>query len=194
MKRRLRTPGPALVISLIALFVALGGTTYAATSLPKNSVGTAQLKKGAVTKAKINKKTIKSLKGNRGPAGAQGATGAQGPAGPAGPAGAAGSAVAYAHIMSDGTLDATHSKNVSAASTVSTGIYCLKVSVAVNDAVSTVDAGNNGGFFGSAVVILSGQDPSGFIPVLCPAGDNALVATFDTSGANANDSTWTIFN
>jgi hypothetical protein len=38
MKRRLRTPSPAFVISLIALFVALGGTTYAATSLPKNSV------------------------------------------------------------------------------------------------------------------------------------------------------------
>jgi hypothetical protein len=53
MKRRLRAPSPALVVSLVALFVALGGTTYAATSLPKNSVGTAQLKKNAVTSAKI---------------------------------------------------------------------------------------------------------------------------------------------
>ncbi len=49
MKRPLRAPSPAFVISLIALFVALGGTTYAATSLPKNSVGTKQLKKNAVT-------------------------------------------------------------------------------------------------------------------------------------------------
>jgi hypothetical protein len=49
----LRAPSPALVISLIALFVALGGTAYAATSLPANSVGTRQLKKGAVTAAKI---------------------------------------------------------------------------------------------------------------------------------------------
>ena len=41
MKRRLRAPSPALVISLIALFVALGGTSYAAiNALPKNSVGT----------------------------------------------------------------------------------------------------------------------------------------------------------
>jgi hypothetical protein len=48
-------PSPALVISLIALFVALGGTSYAAiTSLPANSVGTKQLKNGAVTKAKLN--------------------------------------------------------------------------------------------------------------------------------------------
>jgi hypothetical protein len=81
MKGRLRAPSPAFVLSLLALFVALGGTTYAATSLPKNSVGTKQLKNGAVTKKKINKKTLKQLKGNRGPAG---------PAGPAGPTGATG--------------------------------------------------------------------------------------------------------
>jgi hypothetical protein len=47
-------PSPALVISLIALFVALGGTSYAAiSSLPANSVGTQQLKNGAVTAAKL---------------------------------------------------------------------------------------------------------------------------------------------
>jgi len=49
--KRMR-PSPALVISLIALFVALGGTSYAAiTTLPKNSVGTAQSENGAVTSA-----------------------------------------------------------------------------------------------------------------------------------------------
>ncbi len=47
-------PSPALLISLIALFVALGGTSYAAiTALPANSVGTPQLKNGAVTPAKL---------------------------------------------------------------------------------------------------------------------------------------------
>ena len=54
MRSRLRAPSPALVISLIALFVALGGTTYAATSLPANSVGTQQIKNGAVTASKLN--------------------------------------------------------------------------------------------------------------------------------------------
>lgn len=53
-KRRLRAPSPALVISLIALFVALGGTAYASTGLAKNSVGTKQLKAGAVTAPKIH--------------------------------------------------------------------------------------------------------------------------------------------
>ena len=45
----MRKPAPATVIALIALFVALGGTTYAATSLPANSVGAKQLRNGAVT-------------------------------------------------------------------------------------------------------------------------------------------------
>jgi hypothetical protein len=80
-------PSPSLVISVIALFVALGGVGYAAVSLPKGSVGTKQLKAGAVTKAKISKKARKALKGNRGPAGA---TGPQGAAGPQGANGATG--------------------------------------------------------------------------------------------------------
>jgi hypothetical protein len=63
-KRRLRAPSPAFVISLIALFVALGGTTYAATSLPKNSVGTKQLKKNAVTGPKIKKGAVTAGKIN----------------------------------------------------------------------------------------------------------------------------------
>jgi Collagen triple helix repeat (20 copies) len=68
-------------IAMLALFVALGGTTYAATALPKSSVGTAQLKNGAVTKTKINKKTIAALKGNRGRTGPQGAQGPKGTTG-----------------------------------------------------------------------------------------------------------------
>lgn len=94
-KRRLRTPSPAFVLSLIALFVALGGTTYAATSLPKNSVGTAQLRTGAVTKKKINKKTISALKGNQGPQGPKGDPGAQGIQGVKGDTGLRGPSDAY---------------------------------------------------------------------------------------------------
>ena len=66
MKRRLRAPSPALVVAVVALFVALGGTTYAATSLPKNSVGTKQLKSGAVTEQKISKATVAALKAGSG--------------------------------------------------------------------------------------------------------------------------------
>jgi hypothetical protein len=45
-------------IAMLALFIALGGTTYAATALPKNSVGTKQLKKNAVTAVKIKSGSV----------------------------------------------------------------------------------------------------------------------------------------
>lgn len=50
---RLRNPSPALVISCIALFVALSGSSYAVIVLPKNSVGTKQLRNNAVKSTKI---------------------------------------------------------------------------------------------------------------------------------------------
>jgi len=44
---------PALAVATLALLVALGGTGYAAFAIPKNSVGTRQLKHRAVTPSKI---------------------------------------------------------------------------------------------------------------------------------------------
>jgi hypothetical protein len=52
-RSRLRRPSAALVVSTVALIVALGGTSYAAFTLPQNSVGTKQLKNNAVTLAKL---------------------------------------------------------------------------------------------------------------------------------------------
>jgi hypothetical protein len=53
MLGRIATFAKHNAIALLALFVALGGTTYAATSLPANSVGARQLKNNAVTYPKI---------------------------------------------------------------------------------------------------------------------------------------------
>jgi hypothetical protein len=55
-------PSPAMVVACIALAVALGGTSYAAITLPKNSVGTKQLKKNAVTSVKVKANAITSPK------------------------------------------------------------------------------------------------------------------------------------
>jgi collagen triple helix repeat protein len=82
----------ANVVASLALLLALaGGTAYAATQmLPKNSVGTRQLKNGAVTKAKIAPGVLGTAAGAPGPASAQGPAGPAGATGPAGAAGADG--------------------------------------------------------------------------------------------------------
>jgi hypothetical protein len=77
----------ANVVATMALFIALGGTSYAAIKLPHNSVGSEQIKTGAVHTGEIRDRTIRlqdinaaaraSLRGQAGP------QGAQGPAGPA---------------------------------------------------------------------------------------------------------------
>jgi hypothetical protein len=69
----------ANVISTLCLFLLLGGgAAYAANALPKNSVGAKQLKKGAITPAKLTPATIKALTGPAGPQGAPGIPGAPG--------------------------------------------------------------------------------------------------------------------
>jgi hypothetical protein len=49
-------------IALLALFLALGGTTYAATGYPANIIGAKQLKKDAVTNVKIHKRAVTGAK------------------------------------------------------------------------------------------------------------------------------------
>jgi hypothetical protein len=83
-------------VALTALFVALGGTSYAAVKLPAGSVGSRELKKEAVTLPKVAPAARRALHGDAGPAGPAGPAGAAGQAGspgdtgPAGPQGPAG--------------------------------------------------------------------------------------------------------
>jgi hypothetical protein len=46
------------LVGWIALFVALGGTGYAAISIPRNSVGAAQIRNRSITPVKFNPKSI----------------------------------------------------------------------------------------------------------------------------------------
>jgi hypothetical protein len=85
LQRLLNRLSYANVVATLALFIALGGTSYAALKLPKNSVGSTQIKTGAVHTGEIANRTIRlgdmSLSARaslRGQTGAQGAQGAQG--------------------------------------------------------------------------------------------------------------------
>lgn len=82
----------ANVMSTIAVLLSLGGVSYAAVALPRNSVGPTQLRGNAVTSTKVKNGAItlrdiapatrSALKGQRGDTGATGATGATGSRGP----------------------------------------------------------------------------------------------------------------
>ncbi|MFZ0040769.1 MAG: hypothetical protein WAK93_05640, partial [Solirubrobacteraceae bacterium] len=51
-------------IAYLALFVALGGTSYAAVNLPAGSVGSRQLRRGAVTNKKLANGSVTPAKLN----------------------------------------------------------------------------------------------------------------------------------
>jgi hypothetical protein len=80
------------VIAVIALFVALGGTGYAAIKLPKNSVGAKQIRKNAVRSAKVKNRTLRraDFRGRKLPRGARGPRGFRGLRGFTGARGAQG--------------------------------------------------------------------------------------------------------
>jgi hypothetical protein len=62
MDNRTRRVSPALVIACISLFVSLSGFGYAAVKLPRNSVGTPQLRNAAVTAAKLRNGAVTAAK------------------------------------------------------------------------------------------------------------------------------------
>ena len=66
------------LIAYLALFFALGGTSFAAVNaLPKNSVGSPQIKNHSIQKIDISRTTVAALHGARGARGPAGATGAR---------------------------------------------------------------------------------------------------------------------
>ena len=87
-------PSPAMVVAILALFVALAGTSYAAIKLPADSVGTKTIKNGAIHRVDLAANAVDSarvadhtllardFKAGQLPAGLPG------PAGPKGDAGA----------------------------------------------------------------------------------------------------------
>jgi hypothetical protein len=139
----------ANVVATLALFIAVsGGTAFAATQmLPRNSVGAKQLKKHAVTPAKLSRAAKIALTGPSGPRGAQGATGdagangERGGKGDPGQPGAAGSAKAWAEVSSTGVV-LRSSPGLTVTRTFK-GVYCIDPGNGFNNTnsvgVATID-------------------------------------------------------
>jgi hypothetical protein len=97
---RKRRPTVAMVVAMVALFVALSGSATAAivmtgSNIKDGTIAGKDLKNRTLGSKKLSKKAIRSLKGKAGPQGPQGAQGPQGVQGPPGPQGAAGPSKTY---------------------------------------------------------------------------------------------------
>ena len=101
-------PTPSMLIALIALFVALGGTGYAAFQIPSNSISSRHVINGSLQKVDLSKKTVAALRGHVGPRGLRGEVGpsgqqgATGPQGPKGDKGATGDPWPYNNVLPSG--------------------------------------------------------------------------------------------
>jgi hypothetical protein len=151
-------PSPAMLVAILALVVALGGTGYAAVKLPAGSVGTKQLKKKAVTGAKIARNAVTSSKIKNGSLSSadfasgqlpKGPKGDKGDPGQPGQPGAPGTARAYAAFQADGTINPTEgtspvggvalnlAQGDETAHTAGSGFYCFHPSFTPKSAMVT---------------------------------------------------------
>lgn len=197
----MKRPSPSLVISLIALFVALGGTGYAATQLPKNSVGPRQIKKGAVTTEKISRATRKALTGKVGATGAIGATGAAGPTGAAGAAGAQGpqgiqgvqgdkgapgTAKAFGLIDSTGTVSLGQGITSANVQKIGAGAYCIfGLNFTPQNAIATIET------IATGDTISTGITGGG---TACPDGTQVRAFVFDKNDLASDHSFFLLLN
>ncbi len=171
-------PSPAMVVACLALLLALGGTGYAATKLPRNSVTSINVKDFSLLNRDFKRGQV--------PAGPAGPAGAAGPAGPAaGPAGSSGSAKAYAHVIAGGTVEAVRAKGITDASithTAGTGVYCIDVEGGALNAVATLETEA-----GSVALTIPPNAP-------CAATKEVEVHTFGSSGGAADKAFFILVN
>jgi hypothetical protein len=174
-------PSPALVVASLALAVALGGTGYAALSLPPNSVGTAQLKNGAVVAAKVKRGSLRRTnfapgqlpRGPKGDKGADGLPGAAGAKGDKGDRGEKGDAATKLFAVVDASGNATVKSSGVSSSKTGPNTYAVTFPQSVSNCAPVVSVGFTGGS--------NGGEATASVPA---AGANVVnVATFNEAGS-----------
>lgn len=161
----------ANVTATIALFIALGGTSYAALSLPRNSVGSAQIRAGGVRSSEVKNRSLRlsdlSVSARQSLRGAKGDAGAQGPAGTP--------AVKYFAALS--AAGETRRGNATAVrhTAIGSGVYTVSFAQSVS-----------GCAYGATIGTTDGGAPPAGRAVVFDAGGAVGVQTHDAAG-NAAD-------
>ena len=200
----MRAPSHSTAVAYLALFIALGGTAYAATKIGSkeikdNSIQSRDIKNRAIALTDISTKARSSLKGQRGAPGAAGAPGAPGGQGPAGPAGPSGVPADAAVVSATGTAIENGAQLRAALAALPTATAADPQAIVLG--VGHFDAASGAsGFTIPAHVTLVGQGPhtvvenrtANFQPVLtlgtgAVVRDLAVVNTSTTVGARGID-------
>jgi hypothetical protein len=196
-------------VAYVALFAALGGTSYAAVRLTPGSVTSRALARGAVTHSKLGAKSVtgrniangtitradlaastlssaangaNGASGSTGAAGGGGATGPAGPTGPAGAAGANGSAAIIARARGTSTVSAPHGASTSVP--VSGGTWTQaagEVDMLMGSATITVPSSCTGSFGNSLTLNVDGTPATFAVAPTAPAGSTITVPIVVTS-------------
>jgi hypothetical protein len=205
-----RRPSPAMAVALIALFVALGGSSYAAVTLAKNSVKAKQIAPNAVRASEIKASAVRSAEVRNGsllaqdfktgqlpagPKGDKGDTGEKGDKGDKGDTGDAGTAVAYATVTSTGTVITGKSKNLDQSNVdadTQVGAYCF---LSLPSGVKTAMVAPQTAFDGGQQDVIASYylNEGGGNVTQGDCSGKVLVRTFDTSDGSAQDRAFTIW-
>lgn len=170
----------ANVMATTAVFIALGGTSYAALTVTGKNV-----KNSSLTGADVKNKSLtkKDFKGSvRGPAGAPGAAGAQGPKGDKGDKGDQGDPGApattlWAVLNQDGTL--RRGSGVVSVSGPPASFTSVKFNRNINTCAIVASIGRLGAALSNGEPMADEFVANGFAP------DTVLVSTNDSGGADA---------
>jgi len=184
---RTRRPSPAMVVALIALFVALGGTSYSAITLGRNSVGTKQIKKGGVKRPDLARNAVTSTKVKNASLLAKDFRAGELPQGPKGDPG---TARAYALIGSDGSV--TRAKNVTGVSRAAAGVYCFDLPFTPDNAIAT-GARPGPGSFNFKTVVTTGVAPN-LGACVAPFTDAVAATTTPSAAGFMDEAFFIMFN
>ena len=178
MSRIKKLPSPALVVAMIALFVALGGAGYAAVVIPRNSVTSIQVKDRSLLS-----KDFKSGQIPRGPSRPRRCCRSCRSCRSTGPAGAA---KAYARVLPGGDVDDPRARGITDAgvSKPAAGVYCIDIDGGAVNVVATLDAAG------------WGQARSGSSTLLtdCPSGKEVEIHTSGLGGVAADRAFYVLVN